>query len=33
MKMFCKDLRNVAVEIIIYEKKEMISLTNKETGS
>ena len=33
MKMFCKDLRNLAMKIINYEKKEMIPLTNKETGS
>ena len=33
MEMFCKGLRNLAVKIIDYEKKEMIPLTNKETES
>ena len=27
MEMFCKDLRNQAMKIINYEKKEMISLS------
>ena len=27
MQMFCKDLRDQAIEIINYEKKEMIPLT------
>ena len=31
--MFCKDLRNQAMKIINYEKKEMIPLTDKETES
>ena len=30
MKNFCLDLREHATKIINYEKKEMISLTNKE---
>ena len=30
MEMFCKDLRNQAMKIINYEKKEMIPLTNEE---
>ena len=30
MEMFCKDLREHATEIINYEKKEMIPLTNAE---
>ena len=30
MKMFCKDLKDQAVKIINYEKKEMIPLTDKE---
>ena len=30
MEMFCKDLREHATEIINYEKKEMIPLTNEE---
>ena len=30
MEMFCKDLRNQAIKIIKYEKKEMIQLTNEE---
>ena len=31
MERFCKDLRENAMEIINYEKKEMIPLTDKET--
>ena len=30
MKMFCKDLKEQAMKIINYEKKEMIALTDKE---
>ena len=30
MKVFCKDLRDEAMKIINYEKKEMIPLTNEE---
>ena len=30
MKMFCKDLKDHAMKIINYEKKEMIPLTDKE---
>ena len=30
MEMFCKDLRNQAIKIINYEKREMIQLTNEE---
>ena len=33
MEMFCKDLRNLAMKIISYKKKEMIPLTNEETES
>ena len=33
MEMFCKDLRDQAMKIINYEKKEMIPLTDKETVS
>ena len=33
MEMFCKDLRNLAMKIINYEKKEMIPLTNEEKES
>ena len=33
MEMFCKDLRDQAMKIINYEKKEMIPLTDKETES
>ena len=33
MEMFCKNLRNQAMKIINYEKKEMIPLTNEETQS
>ena len=32
MEMFCKDLRNQAMKIINYEKKEMIPLTDEETA-
>ena len=31
--MFCKDLRNQAMKMINYEKKEMIPLTDKNTES
>ena len=30
MKTFCKDLKDQAIKIINYEKKEMIPLTSKE---
>ena len=30
MEIFCKDLRNQAIKIINYEKREMIQLTNEE---
>ena len=33
METFCKDLREHAAEIINYEKKEMIPLTNEENES
>ena len=33
MGMFCKDLRNQAMKMINYEKKEMIPLTDKKTLS
>ena len=33
MKIFCKDLRDQAMKIINYEKKEMIPLTNEEKES
>ena len=33
MEMFCKDLRNQAMEIIYYEKKKMTPLTDEETKS
>ena len=33
MEMFCKDLRDQAMKIINYEKKEMIPLTDEETES
>ena len=33
MKKFCKDLRDQAMKIINYEKKEMIPLTNEEKDS
>ena len=32
-KIFCEDLKDQAMKIINYEKKEMISLTNEEIGS
>ena len=32
MEKFCKDLRNQAMKIINYEKKEMIPLTDNEIG-
>ena len=33
-KIFCKDLKDQAMKIINYEKKEMIPLTDKEkTGT
>ena len=31
--MFCKDLKDQAMKIINYEKKEMIPLTDKEKES
>ena len=31
MEQFCKDLRENAMKIINYEKKEMISLTDEES--
>ena len=31
MEMFCRDLRNQAMKIIYYEKKEMILLTDEES--
>ena len=31
MEQFCKDLRENAIKIINYEKKEIISLTDEET--
>ena len=31
MEKFCKDLKENAIEIINYEKKEMIPLTDEET--
>ena len=31
MERFCKGLRNQAIKIIYYEKKEMIWLTDEET--
>ena len=31
--MFCKDLREQAMKIINYEKKEMIPLTNEDKES
>ena len=31
MKMFCTDLRNHAMKIVNYEKKEMIPLTDVES--
>ena len=33
MEKFCKDLRNKAMRIINYEKKEMITLTDYENKS
>ena len=33
MEMFCKDLRNLAMKITNYEKKEIIPLANEETES
>ena len=33
MERFCKDLKNQAMKIINYEKKEMIRLTNEEKES
>ena len=33
MEIFCKDLRDQAIKIINYEKKEMILLTYEETKS
>ena len=33
MKMFCKDLKDQAMKIINYEKKEMIPLTDEEKES
>ena len=33
MEIFCKDLRDQAMKIIIYEKKEEIILTNEEKES
>ena len=33
MKMFCKDLKDQAMKLINYEKKEMIPLTDKEKES
>ena len=33
MERFCKDLKEHATEIINYEKKEMIPLTDKENKS
>ena len=33
MKKFCKDLRDQAMKIISYEKKEIIPLTNVEEKS
>ena len=33
MKMFCKDLRNLAMKIINYKKKEMIPLNNEKKES
>ena len=33
MKMFCKDLKEKAMKIINYGKKEMIPLTDKEKES
>ena len=33
MKKFCKDLKELRTEIINFEEKEMIPLTNKEIKS
>ena len=33
MKIFCKDLRNQAMKIINYEKKEMIPLADDKNKS
>ena len=33
MERFCKDLRDQAMKIINYEKKEIIPLTNEEKNS
>ena len=33
MKRFCANLRNYATEVIKYEKKEMLPLTDEEIGS
>ena len=33
MEKFCKDLRDQAMKIINYEKKEIIPLTNEEKES
>ena len=33
MKLFCKDLRNLAMKRINFEKKKMIPLTNEEKES
>ena len=33
MKMFCKDIKDQAMKLINYEKKEMIPLTDKEKES
>ena len=33
MKMFCKNLKDQAMKIINYEKKEMIPLTDEEKES
>ena len=33
MKRFCKDLRECATEIIMYEKKKIIPLTDEENMS
>ena len=33
MKILCKDLKDQAMKIINYEKKEMIQLTDEEKGT
>ena len=33
MKIFCKDLKDQAMKVINYEKKEMVPLTDKEKES